>query len=29
MCDTLVEGMEGAFENWKPRKKYDLFKIKD
>jgi glycosyltransferase involved in cell wall biosynthesis len=29
MCDTLIEGMEGAFENWKPRKRFDLFKIKE
>jgi len=29
MCDTLVEGMEGAFKNWKPRKRFDLFKIKE
>jgi hypothetical protein len=28
MCQTLVDGMEGAFKNWKPRKKYELFKIK-
>ena len=27
MCDALVEGMEGAFENWKPRKKYSLIKL--
>jgi glycosyltransferase involved in cell wall biosynthesis len=29
MCDTLIEGMEGAFKNWKPRKRFDLFKIKE
>jgi glycosyltransferase involved in cell wall biosynthesis len=29
MCQTLIDGMEGAFENWEPRKKYDLFKIKE
>jgi len=28
MCQTLVDGIEGTFENWKPRKKYELFKIK-
>ena len=28
MCQTLINGMDGAFENWKPRKKYELFKIK-
>jgi hypothetical protein len=27
MCDALVEGMEGAFTNWKPRKKYSLIKL--
>jgi glycosyltransferase involved in cell wall biosynthesis len=29
MCQTLIDGMETAFENWEPRKKYDLFKIKE
>ena len=28
MCQTLIDGIEGTFENWKPRKKYELFKIK-
>jgi hypothetical protein len=27
MCKTLVEGMETALENWKPRKKYQLVTI--
>jgi len=27
MCQSLVEGMEGAFENWKPIKKYQLVTI--
>ncbi len=27
MCESLVEGMEGAFANWKPRKKYQLVTI--
>ena len=27
MCKTLVDGIEGTFENWKPRKRYELFKI--
>jgi glycosyltransferase involved in cell wall biosynthesis len=27
MCKTLVDGMEGTFENWKPRKSYELFKL--
>jgi len=28
MCDTMVEGMETAFKNWKPRNRYELFKVK-
>ena len=24
MCDALVEGMEGAFANWKPKQKFRL-----
>jgi glycosyltransferase involved in cell wall biosynthesis len=27
MCKTLVDGMEGAFANWKPIKKYQLYNI--
>ena len=27
MCQTLVDGMEGAFDNWKPRKKYTLIEL--
>ncbi len=27
MCNALVEGMEGAFANWKPIKKYNLIKL--
>jgi glycosyltransferase involved in cell wall biosynthesis len=27
MCSTLVDGIEGTFENWKPRQRYELFKI--
>jgi len=27
MCGTLVEGIEGTFENWKPRKRFELFKL--
>jgi glycosyltransferase involved in cell wall biosynthesis len=27
MCQSLVDGMEGAFENWKPIKKYSLIKL--
>jgi glycosyltransferase involved in cell wall biosynthesis len=28
MCQTLIDGMDTAFKNWKSRKKYELFKIK-
>lgn len=28
MCQTLIEGMDGAFKNWKKRKQYELFKLK-
>ena len=28
MCDTLVNGIEATFENWKPRQRYEIFKIK-
>ena len=27
MCQMLVDGMEGAFANWKPRKKFSLIKL--
>jgi len=27
MCQSLVDGMEGAFANWKPIKKYELINI--
>ena len=27
MCSTLVDGIEGTFQNWKPRQRYELFKI--
>ncbi len=27
MCDKMVEGIERTIENFKPRKKYDLYKI--
>ena len=27
MCQSLVDGMENAFKNWKPRKKYQLVTI--
>jgi hypothetical protein len=28
MCDTLVDGIEATFENWKPRERFEVFKIK-
>jgi glycosyltransferase involved in cell wall biosynthesis len=27
MCDALVEGMEGAFTNWKPKQKFKLIEL--
>jgi len=27
MCQTLIDGIEATFENWKPRQNYELFKI--
>lgn len=27
MCSSLIDGMETAFENWKPREKYQIVKI--
>ena len=27
MCDKMIEGIEQGFANWKPRKRYDLFKL--
>ena len=28
MCSTLVDGIESTFENWKPRQRFEVFKIK-
>jgi glycosyltransferase involved in cell wall biosynthesis len=28
MCQTLVDGIESTFENWKPRQRFEVFKIK-
>jgi len=28
MCQTLVDGIESTFENWKPRERFEVFKIK-
>ena len=28
MCNTLVSGIEATFQNWKPRKRFEVFKIK-
>jgi len=27
MCQQLVNGVESTLKNWKPRKRYELFKI--
>jgi glycosyltransferase involved in cell wall biosynthesis len=27
MCDSLVEGMEGAFANWKPKEKFKVIEL--
>jgi glycosyltransferase involved in cell wall biosynthesis len=27
MCDKMIEGIEQTFENWKPRKRFNLYKI--
>jgi len=27
MCEKMIEGIEQTLENWKPRKKYNLYKI--
>jgi hypothetical protein len=28
MCKTLVDGMETAFENWKPKERFSVYKLK-
>jgi glycosyltransferase involved in cell wall biosynthesis len=28
MCKTLIDGIESTFENWKPRERFEVFKIK-
>ena len=28
MCEKLIEGVETTFENWTPRKRFEVFKIK-
>ncbi len=27
MCDALIEGMETAFENWKPKEKFKVIEL--
>ena len=27
MSKTLLDGIDGTFENWKPRKRFELFKL--
>jgi glycosyltransferase involved in cell wall biosynthesis len=28
MCQTLIDGVESTFENWRPRERFEVFKIK-
>jgi hypothetical protein len=28
MCQTLVDGITTTFKNWKPKPKYNVYKIK-
>ncbi len=28
MCQTLIDGIETTFQNWKPRQRFEVFKIK-
>jgi glycosyltransferase involved in cell wall biosynthesis len=28
MCQTLMDGIESTFENWKPRQRFEVFKVK-
>ena len=28
MCQTLIDGIEATFENWKPRQRFEVFKVK-
>ena len=28
MCKTLVDGIETTFKNWKPKKKFNVYKIR-
>jgi len=28
MCKTLIDGIESTFENWKPRQRFQIFKVK-
>ena len=28
MCKTLIDGIESTFENWKPRQRFEVFKVK-
>ena len=28
MCKTLVDGIETTFENWKPKDKFNVYKIR-
>ena len=28
MCKTLVDGIEKTFQNWKPKKKFNVYRVK-
>ena len=28
MCKTLVDGIETTFKNWKPKEKFNVYKLK-
>ena len=28
MCKTLVDGIETTFKNWKPKKKFNVYKLR-
>jgi hypothetical protein len=28
MCQTLVDGITTTFENWKPKQKFNVYKIR-
>ena len=28
MCKTLVDGIEKTFQNWKPKKKFNVYQLR-